>query len=97
MVSYTATVVVTPKPVVNDPQGLTVRGGLHRLGFEGVAEVRIGKYIELRLEADDEEAARREVSAMCRQLLANHVIEDVRFQVERVETARVRSGATPTG
>ena len=82
MVSYTATVVVMPKPVVNDPQGITVRGGLHRLGFEDVSEVRIGKYIELQLEAEDEAQARRQVSEMCRRLLANHVIEDVRFQVE---------------
>ena len=77
-----ARVIVTPKPVVNDPQGNTVRAGLHRLGFEAVSEVRVGKYIEVTLEAEDEAGARRLVSEMCRKLLANHVIEDVRFQVE---------------
>ena len=82
MARLTARVIVTPKPVVNDPQGITVRGGLHRLGFEEVSEVRVGKYIELQLEATDEEDARRRVSEMCRKLLANHVIEDVRFQVD---------------
>jgi len=75
-------VIVTPKPVVNDPQGITVKGGLHRLGFDEVSDVRVGKYIEVQLEAEDEEEARSRVSMMCRKLLANHVIEDVRFQVE---------------
>jgi phosphoribosylformylglycinamidine synthase PurS subunit len=82
MARLTARVIVTPKPVVNDPQGITVRGGLHRLGFDEVSEVRVGKYIELQLEAADEEEARRRVNEMCRKLLANHVIEDVRFQVD---------------
>jgi phosphoribosylformylglycinamidine synthase PurS subunit len=82
MARLTARVIVTPKPVVNDPQGITVKSGLHRLGFPEVSEVRVGKYIELHLEAEDEDAARARVSEMCRKLLANHVIEDVRFQVE---------------
>ena len=86
MARLTARVIVTPKPVVNDPQGITVRGGLHRLGFEEVSEVRVGKYIELQLEAADEEEARRRVSEMCRKLLANHVIEDVRFQVDLTDS-----------
>jgi phosphoribosylformylglycinamidine synthase PurS subunit len=85
VVRLLARVIVTPKPVVNDPQGATVRAGLHRLGFEDVSEVRVGKYIEVTLEADDETDARHQVSEMCRKLLANHVIEDVRFQVERAE------------
>ena len=84
MVRLTAQVVVALKPVVNDPQGLTVRSGLHRLGFEEVEEVRVGKHIELTLTAADEAEVRRRVSEMCRKLLANHVIEDVRFQVEKV-------------
>jgi phosphoribosylformylglycinamidine synthase subunit PurS len=85
VVRLLARVIVTPKPVVNDPQGNTVRSGLHRLGFEAVSEVRVGKYIEVTLEAEDEAQARRQVSEMCRKLLANHVIEDVRFQVEKPE------------
>lgn len=90
--SYLARVVVTLKPVVNDPQGLTVRSGLQRLGFDEVQDVRVGKYVEVRLRAEDENAARRRVTDMCRQLLANHVIEDVRFQVEPVSE---RETATP--
>jgi phosphoribosylformylglycinamidine synthase len=69
--------------VVNDPQGITVRQGLATLGFGEVTDVRVGKYIEVRLEASNEREARERVDAMCRQLLANHVIEDYRFEVER--------------
>ncbi len=82
---YLATVVVTPKPVINDPQGVTVAAGLRRLGFGEVEDVRVGKYIEVTLAAETEGAARRRVEAMCQQLLANGVIEDFRFELERVE------------
>ncbi len=78
-----ARVIVTPKPVVNDPQGVTVRQGLATLGFGEVSDVRVGKYIEVRLEAGSEREARERVDAMCRQLLANNVIEDYRFDIER--------------
>ena len=74
--------IVTPKPVVNDPQGITVKQGLASLGFREVSDVRVGKYIEVRLEADSEHDARRRVEAMCIQLLANHVIEDFQFDIE---------------
>jgi phosphoribosylformylglycinamidine synthase subunit PurS len=77
-----AKVIVTPKPVVNDPQGLTVRQGLATLGFREVSDVRVGKYIEVNLEVSTEHEARQRVEAMCKQLLANHVIEDYRFEIE---------------
>ena len=77
-----ARVIVTPKPVVNDPQGITVKQGLATLGFREVSEVRVGKYIEVNLEANSEHEARQRVEAMCKQLLANHVIEDYRFELE---------------
>jgi phosphoribosylformylglycinamidine synthase PurS subunit len=80
-----ARVVVVPKPVVNDPPGVTVRQGLNALGFTEVADVRIGKYIEVRLESGSTDEARRRVDEMCRQLLANQVIEDYRFDVETEE------------
>ena len=77
-----ARVIVTPKPVVNDPQGITVRQGLAALGFGEVSDVRVGKYIEVNLDARSEREARERVEAMCKQLLANHVIEDYRFDIE---------------
>jgi phosphoribosylformylglycinamidine synthase len=73
---------VTPKPLVNDPQGITVRQGLATLGFREVSNVRVGKYIEVSLDAKDEHEARQRVEAMCRQLLANNVIEDFHFEIE---------------
>src|SRR5438045_9014037 len=74
-----ARVIVTPKPVVNDPQGLTVKQGLASLGFGEVSDVRIGKYIAVHLETSSEHEARERVEAMCGQIRANHVIEDFRF------------------
>jgi len=80
--SWLARVIVTPKPVVNDPQGLTVAQGLRTLGFDEVHGVRIGKYIEIEVTAEHRREARERVEEMCRKLLANHVIEDFRFEVE---------------
>jgi phosphoribosylformylglycinamidine synthase PurS subunit len=79
---WLARVYVTLKPTVNDPQGLAIRGGLHHLGFASVDSVRAGKYVELRVAEADEAAAREQVEAMCRQLLANPVIEEYRFDLE---------------
>jgi phosphoribosylformylglycinamidine synthase len=79
---FLARVYVTLKPVVNDPQGLTIRGGLHSLGFENVSSVRAGKYLEIRIDRDDRSAAEVEVTEMCRKLLANPVIEDFRFELD---------------
>jgi phosphoribosylformylglycinamidine synthase PurS subunit len=82
MMKAVARVGVTPKPVVNDPQGLTVKQGLMTLGFREVDDVRVGKYIEVSLEAESMNDARERGEAMCRQLLANNVIEDFHFEVE---------------
>lgn len=82
MADWLARVVVTLKPVVNDPQGLAITGGLRTLEFAEVQSVRMGKYLELRLSAPDQPTAERQVDAMCRRLLANPVIEDYRFTVE---------------
>ena len=84
---FLARVYITLKPTVNDPQGLTVRGALHSLGFQGVEAVRAGKYMEIRLDAPDAGAATAEVTAMCTKLLANPVIEDYRFEIEQAAVA----------
>ena len=76
-----ARVVVVPRPVVSDPQGATVRQGLRALGFAEVADVRVGRYIEVTVDGEDPDEARRRVDEMCRQLLANQVIEDYRVDV----------------
>ena len=80
--TFLARIYVTLKPTVNDPQGLTIRGALHSLGFAEVDSVRAGKYIELRVEAKDKKTAEKQVNAMCDKLLANPVIEEYRFEIE---------------
>jgi phosphoribosylformylglycinamidine synthase len=79
---FLARVYVTLKPTVNDPQGLTIKGGLHSLGFDAVESVRAGKYLEIKLDGSDRAAAEAHVTEMCRKLLANQVIEDFRFEIE---------------
>ncbi len=76
-----ARVHITLKQGVLDPQGKAIAHALAALGFEGVGEVRQGKYIELDLACTDPDRARAEVDAMCAKLLANTVIEDYRIDV----------------
>ncbi len=78
-------VYVTPKQGILDPQGAAVERALPALGFEGVSEVRIGKFIELKLDAAagvTTEQARAQVDEMCRKLLANPIIEDFTFALD---------------
>jgi len=83
--AYVARVYVTLKPTVNDPQGLTIKGGLHSLGFAEVESVRAGKYMEIRFQANGKAHAEKQVAEMCRLLLANPVIEDFRFQLDETK------------
>lgn len=76
-----ATVYVTIKQNVLDPQGSAVQGALHSMGFSEVGKVRIGKYMELELDTNDRSEAEARVKAMCEKLLANTVIEDYRFEL----------------
>ena len=77
-----ARVYVTPKKGVLDPQGKAVASGLHSLGFAEVEDVRIGKYMEVRLSSSSRSEAEKRVKEMCERLLANGVIEDFRFELE---------------
>jgi phosphoribosylformylglycinamidine synthase subunit PurS len=72
---YTASVNVMLKDGISDPQGLTIERALPALGYEGVSGVRVGKRIDLRIEASTPDEARSRVEEMCRRLLANPVIE----------------------
>ena len=76
-----ARVHVSLKPGVLDPQGAAVAHALGALGFDGVKGVRQGKVLDLELEATDPEAARAQLDDMCRQLLANTVIETWRVEI----------------
>jgi len=88
-----AIVYVTYKKSVLDPQGEAVRGSLVSLGFGGVRDVRVGKYIEIDIEDGDRESLRAKVDEMCRQLLANPVIED--YRVELSEESEMPSAPAP--
>ena len=83
---FLAKVYVTLKATVNDPQGLTIEGGLHNLGFTSVSSVRAGKYLEVRIEEKDLAVAEQLVAEMCHKLLANPVIEEYTYQLAEVAT-----------
>lgn len=77
-----AKVYITLKNGILDPPGKAVQQALHHLGYTGVKDVRLGKYIELELSPMPLEEAKQQVSQMCQKLLTNTVIEDYRFDVE---------------
>lgn len=81
---YLAKIYVSLKPTVNDPQGLTIKGALHNLGFVAVTSVRAGKYMEVKLEGNDQGIAHQQVDEMCKKLLANPVIENYAFELEKI-------------
>jgi phosphoribosylformylglycinamidine synthase len=74
-----ATVLVRPRPGILDPQGQAVESSLRHLGF-AVAEARVGKLVELEVDAADEAEARSQLERMCEQLLANPLIES--YEIE---------------
>ncbi|NEO86656.1 MAG: phosphoribosylformylglycinamidine synthase subunit PurS [Spirulina sp. SIO3F2] len=87
MPQYQAQIYITLRPSVLDPAGVAVESGLHSLGFDSAASVRIGKYIELALEAETEDAACEQLDQMCDRLLANTVIENYRFKLKELVMA----------
>jgi phosphoribosylformylglycinamidine synthase PurS subunit len=79
---YSACIYVTLRPSVLDPAGTAVQSGLAHMGYTNVGPIRIGKYIELTLEAETEAAASQQLDRMCDQLLANPVIERYRVELQ---------------
>ena len=76
-----AKVTVSLKNGILDPQGKAVEHSLHSLGFDDVKSVRIGKFIELELDATDEEEAGKKLEDMCKKLLSNPVTENYRITI----------------
>ena len=72
---------ITLKNGVLDPQGKAIERALGSLGFEGINDVRHGKFIELNLSETNKEMAKAQAEDMCRKLLANTVIEDYRIDI----------------
>ncbi|MFN4146116.1 MAG: phosphoribosylformylglycinamidine synthase subunit PurS [Runella sp.] len=79
---FIAEINVMPQKEILDPQGKAVMLGLHNLGIDNVADVRIGKHITVVLEADSEEAAQQIIETACSKLLANLIMEDYTYQIK---------------
>lgn len=82
---YKANIYVTLKEGVLDPQGDAVRKSLQVLNYQGVNQVRIGKFIEVWLETEDLATAQRELEEMSDKMLANPVIENYRVEMVEVQ------------
>lgn len=77
-----AKVVVTLKKSVLDPQGVAVKHALESMGYGNtVGDVRLGKYMEVRLNGSDAQKAEKELKEMCEKLLANPVIEEYKYEI----------------
>jgi phosphoribosylformylglycinamidine synthase PurS subunit len=90
MSAYRFAVNVAPKPGILDPQGRAVEGSLGHLGIAGVSAVRVGRRVELTVDAADEAGARAVVERLGRELFSNPLIEA--FEVERVSGAAGTDG-----
>ena len=95
MTSYRFAVNVTPKPGILDPQGRAVEASLGHLGIAGVSAVRVGRRVELTVNAPDPSAAQAVVDRLARELLSNPLIEA--YQIEPIAGASSTSNAVSAG
>ena len=86
MPRFHARVLVSLRPSVLDPAGEAARSAANRLGVEGISKLRIGKFVDLELEADDEAEARKQLELLSDRLFANPVIEDWSLELQPVAT-----------
>lgn len=80
---FRAIIDITLRPSILDPQGKAVAHAVATLGIQGVQDVRMGKHVEVTFDALTEDEARRATEEICKKLLANPVMEDYRFVVEK--------------
>ncbi len=83
---FEAQVLVSLRPSVLDPAGEAAKSAAIRLGIEGLEKIRIGKSIELKLEAPNENEARRRVELLSDRLLSNPVIENWKFEIQSISS-----------
>ncbi len=81
---YLVKVYIRHKKGILDPQGKTIKDALHALKYKGVEDVKIGKLIDLKLDAKSIDEAKKTVNDMCKKLLANPVIEQFTFEIEEI-------------
>ena len=77
-----AKIYITLKKDVLDTQGSVIANSLKSLGFNNIEDVRQGKYIEIKLDSENEESANKQINEMCEKLLANLVIEDYKVEID---------------
>tara|TARA_Y100000816_G_C25956831_1_gene499239 strand:+ start:653 stop:892 length:240 start_codon:yes stop_codon:yes gene_type:complete len=77
-----AKIYITLKKDVLDPQGSVIANSLKSLGFNNIEDVRQGKFIEVKLNAENKETANKQLNEMCEKLLANLVIEDYKVEID---------------
>jgi phosphoribosylformylglycinamidine synthase subunit PurS len=82
---YKATIEITLRPSILDPQGKAAHHALDHLGYHSVERVRIGKHVEMWITEDGEEAAEQVAREACERLLANQVMEDFTIHLDRIE------------
>lgn len=80
---FNAKVRITLRKSILDPQGKAVEHAVETLGIRGVTDVRMGKYIEFKIDRPSVAAAREAGEEVCRKLLANPVMEDYHFEIEK--------------
>lgn len=83
---YFVKVYVTYKDSVLDPQGEAVKGAVHKLGYEAIEEIRIGKYFEMKV-AKSNRSVEEMIEEVCDKLLANVNMETYRYEIEELEEA----------
>ena len=83
MANFSVKVYISYRKGILDPQGVAVEKAAHSLGFNKVKDVRVGKYITMKIEADSEDEVEKEIKEMAKRFLVNPVIEEFRFEIER--------------
>jgi len=82
---FRAKILITLRKSILDPQGKAIHHALESLGLSAIREVRMGKYIEMTIDAPTAEDARKATQEACKKLLANPVMEDFNFSLEEIK------------
>lgn len=80
---FVAEIDIMPLKALLDPQGKAVKNSSVKAGYKGIENVRIGKHIEVEIEAENEAAAQIEIEELCKKLLSNPIIESFNFQIKK--------------
>jgi phosphoribosylformylglycinamidine synthase PurS subunit len=82
---FTAEINIMPLKALLDPQGKAVTNSMHKIGFNEVSNVRVGKHITLEIEADSEERAMERVNEACNKILTNPIIEGYEYELKEAD------------